>query len=374
MSAPAPLRIPYVNLAAQYASERAELLPLIDRALASGQYIDGPAVAGLEGKLAGLCGVKHVVALNSGTDALVFALRALNIGAGDEVITPPNSFVASTAAIVHVGARPIFADVLTDQNIDPDRIDQAITPRTKAIMPVHLTGRICDMTPIMQIAQKHGLFVVEDAAQSIGSTYDGRPAGSFGDIGCFSAHPLKNLAALGDAGFVTTNDDRLAERIRHLRNHGLVNRNTVESFGFVSRLDTLQAVALEYRLGRLDQVIKQRRHNAALYRSLLDADEITVPQDRQIEFNTYHTFVIQIDRRDELQFHLAQMGIGSAIHYPVPIHLQPAAAALGYGPGDFPVTELQAQRILSLPINQSLEPGNIEEVTQTVNSFVRRKG
>ena len=374
MSTPAPLRIPYVNLAAQYAEERADLLPLIDNVLASAQYIDGPAVATLEQKLAELCGVKHAVGLNSGTDALVLALRALGIGPGDEVITPPNSFVASTAAIAHVGAIPVFADVLPDQNIDPDKVREAVTPRTRAIMPVHLTGRVCDMAPIMRLAHERGLFVVEDAAQSIGSTYDGRPAGSFGDAGCFSAHPLKNLAALGDAGFVTTNNAQIAEKVRLLRNHGLVNRNEVKEFGFVSRLDTLQATVLNFRLGRLDDVIRRRRENAARYRSLLDGSRIAVPQDRQIEFNTYHTFVIQVDRRDDLQRYLLGQGIGTAIHYPIPIHLQAAAASLGCKLGDFPATESQAERILSLPIYPALRPADIEAIAAAVNSFVRGAG
>jgi dTDP-4-amino-4,6-dideoxygalactose transaminase len=363
-------RIPYVDLAAQYAEERAQLLPIIEGVLASGNYIGGEVIERLESKLAALCGVKHAITLNSGTDALILGLRALGIGPGDEVITPPNSFVASAAAIVHVGAKPVFADVLPDQNIDPERVASAITPRTKAIMPVHLTGRVADMDPIMALARAHGLFVIEDAAQSVGSGYGGKPAGSFGDVGCFSTHPLKNLNAIGDGGFATTNNDDVAAAIRLLRNHGLVDRNTVREFGFVSRMDTLQAAVLEFRLGRLDGIVEKRRANAARYRAQLDSKRVFVPPDRQIEFNTYHTFVIQTDRRDALQKHLADQGIGTAIHYPVPLHLQPAAASLGHKQGDFPVTERQAARILTLPVNSSLTPEQVETVAKEVNEFI----
>jgi dTDP-4-amino-4,6-dideoxygalactose transaminase len=361
--------IPYVNIAAQYAEEREQLLPIIEGVLASGGYVGGDIIEKLEAKLAALCQVKHAVTLNSGTDALIFAMRALDIGPGDEVITPPNSFVASTSTIVHVGATPVFADVLPDQNIDSERIAAAITPRTKAIMPVHLTGRIADMDPINDLARKHGLFVIEDAAQSIGSTYRERPAGNLSDAGCFSLHPLKNLNAVGDGGFIATNNDKVAAIARSLRNHGMVDRNTVERFGFVSRMDTLQAAIIDFRLGRLDEITQRRRQNAARYRSLLDPRHVFVPPDRQIEFNTYHTFVIQTDRRDALQKHLADQGIGSAIHYPIPIHLQPAAAALGHKAGDFPVTERQAERILTLPVNPSLTAAQVERVAEAVNRF-----
>lgn len=361
--------IPYVDLAAQYAEERAKLLPIVEGVLASGGYIGGEVIERLEAKLAALCKVKHAVMLNSGTDALILGMKALSIGPGDEVITPPNSFVASTAAIVHIGAKPVFADVLPDQNIDPERIAAAITPRTKAIMPVHLTGRIADMDPIMDIARKHGLLVIEDAAQAVGSSYRERPSGSFGDVGCFSTHPLKNLNAIGDGGFITTNRDDVAAAVRLLRNHGLVDRNTVQEFGLVSRMDTLQAAVLEFRFSRLDEIIHRRRANAARYRELLDQRHVFMAPDRQIEFNTYHTFVIQTDRRDDLQRHLAEQGIGTAIHYPIPIHLQPAAAVLGHKLGDFPVAERQAERILTLPINPSLTPEQIETVAKETNRF-----
>jgi dTDP-4-amino-4,6-dideoxygalactose transaminase len=261
---------------------------------------------------------------------------------------------------------------LADQNIDPTLIERAITPRTRAIMPVHLTGRICDMLPILESARRHKLFVVEDAAQSMGSRYDGRPAGSFGHIGCFSTHPLKNLNAAGDGGLLTTDDAEVASRVRLMRNHGLVNRDRVERFGFVSRMDTLQAAILHYRLGKLDRIIERRRRNAKLYRRHLDPAHVFLPPCRQIEHNTFHTLVIQVDRRDALQKYLGERGIGTAIHYPIPIHLQPAAVSLGCKAGDFPVTERQAGRILTLPINQSLGDDDVIYVASTVNAFFHR--
>lgn len=361
--------IPYVNLQAQFEEEGDGLLEVVTAALRRADFIGGAAVGELETALADFHGVAGAVALNSGTDALVLAMRVLGIGPGDEVITPVNSFIASTASIACVGATPMLVDVLPDQNIDPDAVERAITPRTRAIMPVHLTGRVADMGRIMALAERHGLAVIEDSAQAIGSTWRGRLAGSFGDFGCFSAHPLKNLNACGDAGFLITNRSDLAERIRRLRNHGMVDRNTVAEFGLVSRLDTLQAAILLFRLKRLPGVIERRRRNAALYDSLLDRTHVFVPANQDHEFNTFHTYVIQVDRRDALQAHLAAKGIGTAIHYPVPIHLQPAAMALGYGVGDFPVAEAQANRTLTLPVNQFLTPDEIGRVAREVNAF-----
>ncbi|KAF0225613.1 MAG: hypothetical protein FD176_299 [Rhodospirillaceae bacterium] len=361
--------VPYVDLQRQFAAERDEMMPVIEAALARADYVGGAAVEKLESELAAFLGVEHVVALASGTDALIFGLRALGIGPGDEVITPPNSFVASTAAIVAVGATPVFADVLPDQNMSPKAVAAAITARTKAIMPVHLTGRMARMDEIMDLAERHGLVVIEDAAQSIGSRYDGRLSGSIGHVGAFSAHPLKNLNAAGDAGFLTTADGDIAGKVRLYRNHGLVDRNTVECWGTVSRLDTLQAEILRLRLARLPWVIERRRANAALYRRLLADAPVFMPPCGDTEFNTFHTFVIQVDQRDALQAFLGERGIGTAIHYPVPIHLQPAALTLGHGPGAFPVCESQAPRILTLPVHQYLEPDDIAYVAEQVRAF-----
>ncbi len=361
--------IPYVNLAAQVAEEAADLSALLIKVVSRGDHVGGEEIGLLEQELAAQIGVAQVVALKSGTDALVLTLKALGIGPGDEVITPPNSFIASTAAIVHVGAKPVFADVGPDQNIDPEAVRRAITPNTRALMPVHLTGRMCEMDALSDIAEAHGLFILEDAAQSIGSSFHGRASGAFGKAGCFSTHPLKNLNALGDGGFVSTDDVALAERLRRLRNHGMINRETVVEFGFVSRMDTLQAAVLRYRLTRLPDLIAKRQRNAALYRELLDPRHIYMPPVRANTVDTYHTFVIQTERREALKAHLAAHGIGTAIHYPVPIHLQPAAASLGYGRGDFPVTEQQASRILTLPVNQFMAEDDVRRVAQVTNQF-----
>lgn len=362
--------IPYVNLRAQGESQLEELTALFRDVVRSGGFVGGDAVESFEQHVAERCGTAHAVALNSGTDALMLALKIAGVGPGDEVITPPNSFIASTSSIVHIGARPVFADVLPDQNIDPDAVAMAITPRTKAIMPVHLTGRVCRMDALAALGEEHGLTLIEDAAQSIGSRYDGRPSGSFGRFGCFSAHPLKNLNALGDAGFVTTDDADGAERLRRLRNHGLADRVTVEEWGVVSRMDTLQAAVLDHRLEHLDAVIERRRAVARRYQErFAGSDAVFAPPCGEREFNTFHTFVIQVDRRDELQDWLAERGIRTTIHYPVPIHLQPAARDLGHGPGDFPVTERQAERILTLPVNQHMGDDDVERVADGVLAF-----
>ncbi len=363
-------KIPYVNLIAQWESERDELLSIIDNVLASGQYIGGPIVEEFEKRAAAICESKHCVALNSGTDALVCGLVAMGVRCGDEVITPPNSFVASTAAIMYIGATPVFVDVLPDQNIDPSKIEAAITAKTKVIMPVHLTGRMARMDEIKVIADRHQLQIIEDGAQSIGSKYNDIPSGKWGRVGCFSAHPLKNLNACGDGGFLVTDDDDIAFLIRLMRNHGLIDRNTVQIFGSVSRMDALQAAILNFRIQKLEKVTEKRRKNAALYRKLLDTSKLFIPEETEAEFNTYHTFVIQVSNRDQLKKKLEEVGIETGIHYPIPIHLQPAAQKLGYQLGGFPITEKQAGEILTLPVNQFLEPAQIEYIANTINSFL----
>jgi dTDP-4-amino-4,6-dideoxygalactose transaminase len=358
--------IPFVDLAAQFAEERDELMPVIEAALARGQWTGGEVIERLEADLASVCGAAHAVALNSGTDALILALKALGIGPGDEVVTAPNSFIASAGAIAAVGATPVFADVGSDQNIDPAAAEAAITPRTRALMPVHLTGRMADMAALTAIAQRHGLAVIEDAAQAFGARWNNRPAGSFGHVGCFSAHPLTNFNACGDAGFAVTSDAAVAGRMRRLRSHGLDGGDHAAEWGRLSRLDTLQAEILRFRLGRLQSVITRRRRNAGLYRRQLT---VFSPPCRPEEFNIFQLFVVQVDRRDELRAFLAGRGICTDIHYPVPLHLQPAAAGLGYRPGAFPVAERQAGRILSLPIHQFLDDADIAEVCAAIAEF-----
>jgi len=359
-------RIPYVNPGAQFVEEKAELMPRIEAVLAGGMHVGGPEIEGLEREIADYVGTRHAVALNSGTDALIFGMIAAGIGPGDEVITPPNSFVASTAAIVRAGATPVFADVRRDGLIDPEAVAAAVTPRTAAVMPVHLWGGICDMEALWAIAERHGFAIVEDAAQAMGTRYHNRRAGSLGTVGCFSAHPLKIFNALGDAGFITTDSDEIASRVRLLRNHGLVDRDTVSEFGYVSRLDALQAVVLRYRLGRLDEMIERRRSNAALYRELLKGVVIRLPQEKPYEFHTFVNFVSQCERRDELQKHLADKGVQTVVHYNTPIHLQPAAESLGCVRGQFPVTETLCATILALPANQTLSRDDIIYVTDEI--------
>jgi len=365
-------RIPYVNLGAQFVEEKAELMPRIEAVLAAGMHVGGPEIEALEREIAAYVGTRHAVALNSGTDALIFAIMGAGLGPGDEVITPPNSFVASAAAIVRAGATPVFADVRRDGLIDPDAVAAAVTPRTAAIMPVHLWGGICDMDALGVIAARHGLAIIEDAAQAMGTKHRGRRAGSLGAVGCFSAHPLKIFNALGDAGFITADSDDIARRIRLLRNHGLADRDTVVEFGYVSRLDALQAAVLRFRLGRLDPMIERRRANAGLYRELLKDLPIVLPTDKPYEFHTYVNFVSQCDRRDELQKHLAARGIQTVVHYNTPIHLQPAAEKLGYRRGQFPVTERLCETILALPANQTLTRDDIAEISGEIRAVLGR--
>ncbi len=361
--------VPYVDLGAEPSDELTrELLAAVEDGLSSGQFILGAAVEEFEQQFAEVCGVKHAIGVGNGTDAIILALRGLGIGVGDEVITASNSFLASASAIVMAGATPVFADVQDDLNLDPAAVEAAITERTRAILPVHLTGRPADMRALLEIAERHELLVIEDAAQAVGAAYDGQPVGSFGAAGCFSLHPLKNLAAAGDGGVITTNDDRLADWLRQARNHGLRDRNTCDFWSVNSRLDALQAAMLTVKLRCLDKWTVARRANAAYYRERL-ADVVTVPDEKPEEYSVYHTFVIQAERRNELQRFLAERNIGSAVHYPIPIHLQPAAMDLGYRLGSLPMTERLAGQILSLPVHPKLNEEQLAHVVRAVRDF-----
>ena len=365
-------KVPYVNLSAQHEPIKAELLDSISRVLDHGRFILGKEVEEFERRFAEICEVDYAIGVNSGTDALVLALKALGIGQGDEVITPANSFLASTSCIALVGANPVLVDSQDDYNIDPLRIEQAITPRTRAIIPVHLTGRPAEMQKIMDIAERHGLHVIEDCAQAVGASYKGQVVGSFGTAGCFSLHPLKTLNAIGDGGVLVTNDEALSKQFKLMRNHGLSNRDDCIAWGFNSRLDTLQAAVLLVKLNYLDEWTERRRSNAQFYqRNLAGVNQVQIPMDEPYERAVYHTFVIQAPRRDELQRYLAAKGIGTAIAYPTPIHLQRAAIGLGYGAGSFPVTEGQAQRILSLPVYGELKQHQLEYVVECVQNFYK---
>tara|TARA_B110000305_G_C19435301_1_gene638558 strand:- start:1170 stop:2288 length:1119 start_codon:yes stop_codon:yes gene_type:complete len=363
--------IPYVNLGKDWTHHKKKLLKIIDKTLSTGNWVGGDEIDIFEKNISKFCDCKYAVGLNSGTDALVLGLHLLGVRKGDEVITTPNSFIASTAAIIHIGAKPVFVDVCPDQNIDVTKIETAINKKTKAIMPVHLTGRVSQMDKIIELSKKYNIPIIEDAAQSVGAKFKNKKAGSFGEIGCFSAHPLKNLNAIGDSGYLITNNILIYKKAKNLINHGMKNREVVTNFGYVSRMDNLQAAVLNYRLKNLNQVILARRKNASIYKKLLNKNFVFIPAERKEEFNTYHTFVVQLDKRDKLKKYLEDEGILTSIHYPRPIHLQPAARILKYKKNDFKTTESQSKKILSLPINQFLLKEDIVYICNKINYFYK---
>jgi dTDP-4-amino-4,6-dideoxygalactose transaminase len=369
------MEIPFVNITAQHKPIKDEILTAISKVIDHSQFILGDEVAEFERQFAELCGVRYAIGVNSGTDALILALKSVGIGPGDEVITVPNSFITSTSCIMFLGATPVFVDVRDDYNIDPSKIEQAITQRTRAIIPVHLTGRPSDMDKILKISKSYNLFVIEDCAQAVTSEYKGRRVGSFGDIGCFSLHPLKTLNACGDGGMLTTNNEELYEKLKLLRNNGLKTRDECEMWSDNSRLDTLQAAILLVKLKYLEKWTEKRRSNAHFYQKhLANLSQVKVPFDKPYERAVYHTFVIQAEQRDLLKSHLAKCGISTNIHYPIPIHLQKAASVLGYKLGSFPVTEELSKNILSLPVYPELKEDELEYVVKCIYQFYRTKG
>jgi dTDP-4-amino-4,6-dideoxygalactose transaminase len=363
--------IPFVDLSAQYQSIREETLEAMEKVLESGNYVLGEEVARLEDEIANYCGTRYAASVANGTDALTLTLKGLGIGAGDEVITVPNSFLASTSCIVLAGARPIFVDIRDDYNIDPSLIEAAITPRTKALVVVHLTGKPADMNPILSLAESYGLVVIEDAAQAFGARYHEKRVGSLGSAGCFSFHPLKNLNACGDGGIVTTHDKNIYDYIIKARNHGMKNRNDCEFFSVNSRLDAIQASLLRMKLRHIDQWIEKRRTIANFYREHM-ADVVEVPLEQPHEYAVYQTFIIRTQSRNDLQAFLTAHGIETRIHYTIPIHLQEAAKYLGYKQGDFPKTEEQAQQILSLPIYPELDRQQLNHIVENVRWFFEK--
>ncbi len=364
------MKIPYINLTKQYKIEKKKLLKVIDKCLSTGKWVGGSEVEKFEKSISKICKVKYCVSLNSGTDALTLALHLLGVRRGDEVITPPNSFIASTAVITHLGAKPVFVDVKKDQNINENNIEEKITKKTKAIMPVHLTGRMCTMDKIIKISKKYNIPVIEDCAQSILSSYKKKMSGSWGNVGCFSAHPLKNLNASGDGGYLTTNNKSIYEKIKNLRTHGMEeSRDNVSSFGYVSRMDNMQAAILNFRLKNLKNIINKRRKNVDFYLDNLNLNRVYFPMEKQSEYNSYHTFVVQVEKRNQLREFLKKRGIETSIHYPVPIHLQAASKYLGYKKGDFLETESQSKKILTLPINQFLSKKEIIYICKMINYF-----
>lgn len=364
--------IPYVNIIKQSKKEENEIFKSIKKVLFKSDFILGKEVEIFEKKIQKFLKVKHCIALNSGTDALTLGLFLIGVRKNDEVITPPNSFIASTAAIVHLGAKPIFVDILDDQNLDPKKIEDKISKKTKAIMPVHLTGKPCQMTRIMSISNKYKIPVIEDAAQAIGSKYNGKNIGTFGVCGCFSAHPLKNLNAIGDSGYLVTNNTQLAKKARILRNHGIYNRDSVKNFGFVSRMDTIQASVLNYRLRKLKSVIKKRRKNANLYRKLLkDVKNVYTPNDTLKDFSTYHTYVIRAKKRDLLKKYLKKKGVQTSIHYPKLIFEQIAFKNRfkDFDDKDLINAKKINKEIITLPINQFLTSNHIKSICKIIRDF-----
>ncbi|OGR79521.1 MAG: hypothetical protein A3I11_03890 [Elusimicrobia bacterium RIFCSPLOWO2_02_FULL_39_32] len=364
------MKVPYVNLKEQASLLKKEILAKIEKIFKDGDFILGKEVKSLEENFEKYCGVKYAVGVNSGTDALFLALKSLNIGQGDEVITVPNSFLATATSIIASGSKPVFVDVKEDMNIDPNRVESKITKKTKAIMPVHLTGKPADMFPLQQIAKKYKLHIIEDAAQSIGTEYHGKKTGSFGIVNCFSLHPLKTLNAFGDGGMMTTNDRSIYETLIQFRNIGLKNRSESDLWGYNSRLDTLQAAIVNVKFKHLNDWIKKRRENASYYQQHL-SEVVQCPKEGEKEVCSYHLFVIQTEERNALQNYLEQNGIETKIHYPIPIHLQKCAKELGYKKGDFPNVEKQSETILSLPIHQNLKKTQLDFIIEKIRKFFK---
>ena len=368
-----PFAVPYTDFPAQNAGVRDELRGAFDDVLDSGHYIQGPNVAAFEREFADYCDAPYATGVANGTCSLHLVLRAMGVGPGDEVITAPNSFFASAAAISLVGARIVFADVNEDSNLDPDAIEAAVTDRTRAIMPVHLTGRPVDMVRIQAIADTHGLGILEDAAQAVGSSFRGQKVGSWGTVASFSLHPLKSLHAFGDAGIVTARDESIITDVAQRKNHGLVDRGTCAEWSFNCRLDEVQAALLRVQLRNVDAKIAERRRLAHRYHDLL-RELVLVPEEREGEVHTYQTYLIQASDRDALQTHLRANGVEAIVHYAVPLHLQPAAADLGYTVGSFPVTERLSDSILSLPLFPGMSQTQQDRVVAEIAAFYSARG
>ena len=355
----------------QFADHEA-ILEKIKSVVVQGDFTLGRAVDQFEEQFKLITQTKHAIGVGSGTDALLLSLKVLGIKEGDEVITTPFTFYATIGAIVTAGATPVFVDILDDYNIDPDKIEEKITSRTKAILPVHWAGKPCHMESIQAVSKKHHLYVVEDACHAIGATYQGRAAGSWGDLGCFSFHPLKNLNVWGDGGIITTNSDELAEQLQLLRNHGLKGRDECVRFAYNSRLDTIQAVVASHLLEKLDHITLSRMRNAAyLDQGLSQISGVRVPVREKNIKQVYHLYSIQCEHRDRLKDYLTQQGIDAKIHYPVPMHLQPAAHYLGYQKGDFPRCEQTAEQTLSLPVHEFITQEACERMVTLIKEFYR---
>jgi len=364
------MRVPFLDLPAQYQQYKQEFDAAIQAVLDTSSYIQGPAVSQFEQDFSKYLDASHVTGVANGTDALYLSLRACGIGPGDEVITAANTFLATTEAISAAGASIVLVDANPESyTIDPTLIERAITDRTRAILPVHLYGQPADMDPILTIARKHELRVIEDACQSHGARYQGKRVGTLGDIGCFSCYPGKNLGAFGDAGIIVTGNGELNERIRLLANHGSRKKYVHEIEGWNSRLDSVQAAILSVKLSRLDGWNAQRGQHAERYGELLNGLPVKTPHIVN-ESHVWHLYVVEVDDRDGLANHLADNGIATGIHYPLPIHLLPAYAHLAYNLGAFPVSEQAAQKILSLPMFPELTDDQIVTVADSIGEFL----
>ncbi|HET6846019.1 MAG TPA: DegT/DnrJ/EryC1/StrS family aminotransferase [Anaerolineales bacterium] len=365
------MKVPFLDMKAPYAELRVELDAAYRRVMESGQYILGEEVEAFEREFAAYCGVRHCIGVGNGLEALHLILRACGIGAGDEVIVPANTYIASWLAVSYAGATPVPVEPINPTfNLDPELVEEKITSRTKAILPVHLYGQTAEMTPLMDIARRHKLRVIEDAAQAHGAMVDGRRAGGLGDAAGWSYYPTKNLGAIGDAGAVTTDDDELADKIRLLRNYGSRTKYFNEMKGFNSRLAPLQAALLRVKLSYLDAWNERRRALARAYLSGMQGiPGLELPHVPANMEAVWHVFVVRHDRRDALQAHLKNLEIGTLIHYPVPPHLSDAYADMGFRKGDFPLTERMAATVLSLPMGPHVSAQEAEEVIEALRQF-----
>jgi dTDP-4-amino-4,6-dideoxygalactose transaminase len=371
-STKAQMKVPFLDLKAHHAPMIDEFDGAIREVIESSAFAGGPFVERFEQEFAAYCGSKHAIGVGNGTDALWLALLAFGIGEGDEVITVPNTFVATAEAIICCKAQPVFVDV--DERtftLDPAELEKCLTPRTKAIIPVHLFGQPADMDPILQFARAYGLFVIEDAAQAHGALYNGQHAGTMGDAGCFSFYPGKNLGAFGEAGAVVTNDTDLAEKIRVLRDHGQSRKYDHTLIGWNCRMDGIQAAVLSLKLRHLEQANLLRRQRASLYnQAFAGIDDVATPIEADYARHVYHIYAVRVQERDELRRFLEVKGIGCGVHYPIPIHLQEAWRNLGYSEGSFPIAENLAKQFLSLPMFPELAEEQIEYVAHCVSQAV----
>ena len=369
------MKVPFLDLNAHHDPHRAEFMTAIEAVVANNAFASGPFVKQFEDDFAGYCKARHAVGVGNGTEALWFLLLAMGIGPGDEVITSPASFIATAEAISFTGATPVFVDIdESTYNIDPAKIEAAITPRTKALIPVHLFGQPADMDPILAIARAHGLRVIEDAAQAHGAEYKGRRTGSLGDGAGFSFYPGKNLGAFGEAGAITTNSEELRNRIDVLRDHGQSRKYHHQVVGWNGRMDGIQGAVLSLKLKRLDDSTAGRRAHAAHYDRLLAGLEgVIAPSNSPELHHVYHIYAIRVADREHVISELAGRGIGTAIHYPVPIHLQEAYRELGYGPGSFPVAERCAAEFVSLPMFPELRPEQVEHVVAALREVLESR-